>query len=619
MSAADPSKRSLAPRAADAPGDPLAGDARLRAGLVGWLVVLFAILLRASWLRWGDPIVDIGRELEIPWKVAAGQWLYRDMAYNYGPLSPMLHGLLLKLFGVQLGVIVWSGVLGAALGTILVWRTCRTLAPSLAACAITAVFLMECAFQHYMPNGIFNFVLPYSFPAVHGMLLALGAFLALSSWIDGRGPVRLALAGALTGLSALCKIEVAFAIAVPLALVPLLAARAGGARRRLVEQLAWAGPAAAVLGLGLLPFVSRSSVEDVIWRNVLRPQLVDVRSNLFFMTHLGLADLGTNLGRIALSLAAWTLTVVLVALGAAWVARPAARGRRLAGLALLAATAVAAWAWFGPGPQFAGLSVLALAAAVHAAARLIGRGRPADPGMLRRFALALFGALALLRMFLTAGTFHYGFYLAVPALILLGIVLLVDLPRAVPALRRVGPAYGVALSCLLVLLSCRSFWLGSMHYYRQKTLELTGAQGRLRISPEPYGVTPGAYLQDALRHLHRAGRAGDTLLVLPEGATINFLSGQMNPTYYDVLIPPELEAPGVEDALIAQLEARRVTRILFVERTVAEYGRRGLGLDYGVRLMRHIGEHYVTEATFGPPPYGPQPGGCAVLRRRDVD
>lgn len=585
---------------------------------MGWLIVLFAVLLRASWLRWGDPIVDTGRELEIPWKIAAGQWLYRDMAYNYGPLSPLLHGLLFRLFGVQLGVIVASGVVGAAVAAALVWRVARTCCDRLPACAITAVFLFECAFQHYMPNGIFNFVLPYAFPAVHAMLAALGAYLALSSWIDGRSRGRLALAGLLAGLSALCKVEVAFAILVPLAVVPALAARAGSARRVLADAAAWSGPCVATIGLGFAPFVLHSSVEDVVWRNVLRPQLVDVRSNLFFMTHLGLADLVTNLTHIALGLSGWGLTVILVALGAAPFGPGGRPGRRAAGALLLGATGAAAWRWFGPGPEFSGLSALALAVAAHAALRVLRRGPAVDPSALRRLALASFGALALLRMFLTAGTFHYGFYLAVPALILLGVVLLAELPRVVPALRRLGPAYVVALSCLLVVLSARSFWLGSMPYYRQKTLELAGAHGRLRVSPLPYGVTPATHLQQALGHLQRVAAAGDTLLVLPEGATLNFLSGQMNPTYYNVLIPPELEAPGVEDALIAQIEARRVTRILFVERTVAEYGRRGLGLDYGLKLMRHLHAHYATEATFGPPAYGPEPGGCAVLRRIEV-
>lgn len=597
-------------------------DRLVRAGFVAGIVALFFVLLRSTWLAWGDPIIDTGRELEIPWKIAAGKMLYRDMAYNYGPLSPSFHALLFKLFGVRLIVVVWSGVLAAAAGAVLVWRVSRTLADRVAACAITAVFLLECAFQHDTPNGIFNFVLPYSFPAVHGMLLALGAWLALSSWIDRGGRARLAVAGALVGLSILCKVEVAFAIVVPLALVPLIADLNRGQVRRdvILDQAAWAGPCALVAAGGFLPFVLGSSFDVVVWRNVLRPQLADFRSNLFFMMHLGLADLPANLRRIGLGLAGWTAAAALVGAGSTLMGRREAsqRGARLAaGTLVLLATVAAAWFWLPHELEFAGLSAVALTVSIVYGWRVATGAASPEPRSLRLFALALLGTLALFRMFMTAGTFHYGFCLAVPALILLGVTLCSELPRLLPALGRAEPWFGPALACLLVALSCRNFLTESRLYYRQRTVELRGARGTMWISSEPYGVTPGEYLASALARLQSSAREGDTLLVLPEGATINFLSGQMNPTYYDTLIPPELEAPGVEDALIEQIERARVTRILFVERNVSEYGRRGLGVDYGMKLARYIRERYVMESTFGPPLYGEEPGGCAVLRRRD--
>jgi hypothetical protein len=600
--------------------DPIDGDPRLRAGLVIWLCALFLLLLRSSWLKWGDPIIDTGRELEIPWKVARGQLLYRDMAYNYGPLSPLFHGLLFKLFGVRLAVVTWSGIAAAAGGTALVWHACRGLAGRIAACAVAAVFLFECAFQHYMPNGIFNFVLPYSFPAVHGTLLALGAFGALANWTAAPRRGRLAAAGVLAGLSLLCKIEMACAMLVPLFLLPALAAWKDARRRRglVGDQLAWLVPCAMTTVAGFAPFVFGSSFGDVVWRNVLRPQLVDVRSNLFFMTHLGLADLRTNLWRIGVGIVAWAAALTLLGLTAALLDGPlrSRGGRKVLGLVVLGATCALGWRWLPPGLEFAALSAIGCGVTLACAWRLASRAGPADPRTLQLLALALFATLALLRMFLTAGTFHYGFYLAVPALILFGIVLFAELPRAVPFLARRRVGYETALACFLIVLSVRSFYLGSLPAYGQKTIVLSGTQGTMLVSATPYGVTSGEYLRDALSHLQTVGRAGDTLLVLPEGATINFLSGQVNPTYYDVLIPPELEAPGVEDALIGQIDTRGVDRILFVERTVAEYGRRGLGLDYGLKLMRYLGEHYAVEATFGPPPYGPTPGGCVVLRRR---
>ena len=231
----------------------------------------------------------------------------------------------------------------------------------------------------------------------------------------------------------------------------------------------------------------------------------------------------------------------------------------------------------------------------------------------RLFLLSLFAFLSLFRILLTAGTFHYGFCLALPGVLLLGVFLGAVLPRWVPGLGR-RPRFftGAALSALLVL-SAWHFYDASLPCYRAKTLTLRGPGGEMRIFGGPWGER----IRDALDHLNSSGAPGDTLLVLPEGAMMNFLSGQLNPTYYDLFIPPELNGPGVEDRVIRQIEKNRVTRILLMERDVREYGFWGLGVDYGRRLMAHVRERYEVEAAFGPRPYnGREPGGCWVFRRR---
>jgi hypothetical protein len=41
-----------------------------------------------TWRTWPDVLIDFGRELYVPWRLAAGQVLYTDIAYFNGPLSP---------------------------------------------------------------------------------------------------------------------------------------------------------------------------------------------------------------------------------------------------------------------------------------------------------------------------------------------------------------------------------------------------------------------------------------------------------------------------------------------------------------------------------------------------
>src|SRR5262252_3067910 len=72
--------------------------------------VCFLFFLSVSWRRWTNPIIDAGRELDLPRRLLAGEELYRDIHYLYPPLSPYLNALLYDLFGVKLGVLNAAGI-----------------------------------------------------------------------------------------------------------------------------------------------------------------------------------------------------------------------------------------------------------------------------------------------------------------------------------------------------------------------------------------------------------------------------------------------------------------------------------------------------------------------------
>ncbi|MBV8202404.1 MAG: hypothetical protein JOZ15_17440 [Acidobacteria bacterium] len=92
----------------DRPGQPLARPRRRRPAFRGpelaWpalgkvsLVAAAALAsLAASWLRWINPFVDSGREMNVPARLAAGEMLYRDVVFYYGPSGPWLQALVLR-------------------------------------------------------------------------------------------------------------------------------------------------------------------------------------------------------------------------------------------------------------------------------------------------------------------------------------------------------------------------------------------------------------------------------------------------------------------------------------------------------------------------------------------
>ena len=92
------------------------------------------------------------------------------------------------------------------------------------------------------------------------------------------------------------------------------------------------------------------------------------------------------------------------------------------------------------------------------------------------------------------------------------------------------------------------------------------------------------------RLLDRVARelpADGTLLVLPEGVTVNYLARRRSPTPYVNFMPPELLMYG-EDAIVAALEADPPDLVALVHKSTAEYGLPLFGTHYGRRVAEKL-------------------------------
>ncbi len=132
------------------------------------MTAAFLCGLAASWQRWGGPLIDCGREMNQPLRLASGEQLYSDVRHIYGPLSPYLHAALYRLLGPTLGVLYADGILSAAAILALVYGLSRRIMSPIASATATLSVMWLCAFK---PAG--NYFLPYSFNALHGTVLGL--------------------------------------------------------------------------------------------------------------------------------------------------------------------------------------------------------------------------------------------------------------------------------------------------------------------------------------------------------------------------------------------------------------------------------------------------------------
>jgi hypothetical protein len=219
-------------------------------------------------------------------------------------------------------------------------------------------------------------------------------------------------------------------------------------------------------------------------------------------------------------------------------------------------------------------------------------------------------SLALLaKMVLAARLSHYGFALAVPAVLFVVAGLAGWWPeRCARAGRSPWIAEGAAVGLALVVVTTQLVVTAA--FQDRKTTVVGRGSDAVRADDR------GRLVQQALTVLAAHGRPGDTLAVLPEGATLNRWSGLANPTPYLNFMPPELLLFG-EDRIRGALDAAAPTWLVLVHKDTSEYGVPLFGRDYGRPFPPWIATHYEVVETIGDPPL--QPGsrfGLAVLRRK---
>ena len=91
----------------------------------------------------------------------------------------------------------------------------------------------------------------------------------------------------------------------------------------------------------------------------------------------------------------------------------------------------------------------------------------------------------------------------------------------------------------------------------------------------------------------------DAVAVLPEGTSLNFLSGRRNPLREEIILPGVLDE-AAETRAIRQLRDADTRLILIANRPTPEFGAAVFGRDYNRHLMGWIEENYEPVAMFGP-------------------
>ena len=213
---------------------------------------------------------------------------------------------------------------------------------------------------------------------------------------------------------------------------------------------------------------------------------------------------------------------------------------------------------------------------------------------MRLISLIMWSAFALVllaKMGLNARVIHYGFYLALPAMVVAITLVSWLIPHVLSLWKSESVARSFRQLALWMIAAAVAPYLGTAYgWYRSRTLPIGSGADRF------YASTIGGQGQaarSALRMLEETVPPDATLAVLPEGVMLNYLLRLESPLRVINLMPPELMAFG-EDDVLRSLAARPPDFVLLIHKDTREYGYPQFGRDvrYGLRTVVWINEHY---------------------------
>lgn len=512
-----------------------------------WLEPLLLLIVAAvaataasqSWNRWLDPIVDTGRDLYIPEQLLGGARLYRDIRYQYPPLVPYLLAAITACIGHSLAAYTAIGIAQSAAVVAGLWVSLRKVAGVLASFVASLLFV-SLSFCGATTWGA-NFVFPYSYAATFGMVFLIGAMAGLLH-------ERKALALSALLLAAWCKVEYA---AAAILIVSVLFA-IGRLHRRAVAGFV----VAALASLGGVSLYFR----DTAWvrENVFAASLTQgATARRFFAVMSGRADWLLNTGEALAGIALIAAMVFAIRLNRLAV--------RLPLVLLLSAIGsshafIRAWGLL----EWVLLLVLILK-------------RRDDPLLL----FALFSVATTLRVPLNVSPFWYGFVLIVPVYALIACVLFRDLPAFL------GSPRAAILWLPLIVFLCARDLFEQRARFATKSFPIASPRGIILDWNRDRANVLNAFL---------SGLPSGTMAVMPEGITLNYLSRTVTPLTFHTFTPVETADPHVESQIVNELTQRAPERVVIVRRDVAEYGFRGFGEDYDLRIASFFRAHYRIEA-----------------------
>ena len=556
--------------------------------------------LVASWERWGNPLVDSGRELNVPLRLLHGERLYSEVGYIYGPFSPYLNASLYRIFHPSMWILWGHGIVSTVIILGMAYWIARQITGRFPATLACVAMTWVCALKS---QG--NYMMAYAFGGLDGITFVLATTILLIVFLRKKSPSLILCAGIAAALAVLCKTEFGGA-AIGTGIVA--ASLAGYPRIRKV--LIW-------LGLFLIPAVGLPALVFCLFATRVGWSTLTHDSHLFF-GHVPWQLMYFNGQRFGFSHPWHSLVLMiaslvrLIAFGGLAVSvsyliemrKPDFSRAMALTRSWVVATFLISLTGFvvsgiglsdlGPFMPMPFLLLVPVAGGVAAFARAQRDGLEAaqiQAATMVIIAASAFGSLLRIILRVSTGGALSSFIL--PGSVILFVYIWVQifpLVLAEPGVRRRATQLIYAALVVGVLLTAVTL---SVRYRRKFPYPFVTARGTWRTSSDL-----GVAFTQAYQFVQEKTAPGDFVAVLPEGTSLVFLSDRRNPLREEIVTPGFLDATGEARAIDA-LRSSHTPLIFIANRATPEFSETLFGRDYNQRLMSWIEQNYAVCGVFG--------------------
>ncbi len=590
--------------------------------IFGLLTTVFIALTVWSWRKWPDILVDFGQQLYVPWQLAKGQRLYTDIALLHGPFSQYFNALWFALLGPSLAVLIYVNLGILVCMTIIIYRTARLFADQLTAAACVIVFLCVFAYGHYFPTGNYNWITPYTHEATHGVALTAAFILLWSRFMIKRERSAIALSALCLGLVLLTKVDTALA-AVSVGLVGLISAlimRTKDSKFSAADTLLFGGMVA-VPAIGFtIYFLTYMPIGKALAAvsNGLSIASNEIAKNPFFLRGMGLDDVAGNLTRMA-GMAALLFGFTFVAAATDVFCRRRLRHPLYLGVPLASVTFIVLLDQpdLVPWAEIPRALLPATAVALIAFTAMFGRSTHRHQFRLVLLPMILWTvfALALLtKMALHVRVEHYGFYLAMPASLVVVACLLYWIPEGLKAKYQSGLVFRW-LAVAVLATGIVQYLKLSDQFYSFKNFPI-GKGGDMMLTFRPELSNRVTVMDSALKWMEEQLPPEATVAALPEGIMLNYLARRKTTLPVLNFMMTELIIFG-QNGILENFKARPPDYVMLVHKDTTEWGVGPFGVDpqNGLKIMQWVRQNYTQVTLIGQEPFQTQAFGIKILRR----